>query len=378
MFGLFGATCPCDPAAKKWVEERLEWLAGQFGLHILLERPIVLPTDEFFPDSYDGSPKSVQKLFHRVCAYMKVDPAGIELELFNDRTSATAGMIGPWAGIAAGTWTRGDGDWTKSVVRLERAMLDRPSDVIGVMAHELSHQHLLGEGRIHRSAFDNELLTDLTAAFHGFGVFLANNPRKSTGKLLKWPGTDLNRPEYLSEPMLGYAMAHIAWFRDEHRPAWAKHLRWSQRAVFKQGLRYLQKTADSTFRPVRLRGARIDRETVFQRSPPRKQGIALQTFFEGARCPSKGSLFKRFSKEPAAQARDRSSNDFRRSPLRKQGIALRACGTACRLVCAGHPVTENDGRQPVPITPFGFPNQDCHCLPAFGNLDPFPCASPGR
>jgi hypothetical protein len=38
MFGWFRPGCPCDPAAKSWVEERLQWLSKQFGLHILLER----------------------------------------------------------------------------------------------------------------------------------------------------------------------------------------------------------------------------------------------------------------------------------------------------------------------------------------------------
>jgi hypothetical protein len=79
--------------------------------------------------------------------------------------------------------------------------------------------------RARAGAFDNELLTDLTAVYHGFGVFLANNPRRSTGTLAHWPGTSLHRPEYLSEPMLGYALAHIAWFRDEDRPEWVKALR---------------------------------------------------------------------------------------------------------------------------------------------------------
>ena len=91
------------------------------------------------------------------------------------------------------------------------------------MAHELAHQRLLGERRSPADRYDNELLTDLTAVFHGFGVFLANNPRKSTGKLSRWPGTQLFMPEYLSEPMFGYAMAHIAWVRDERSPAWARH-----------------------------------------------------------------------------------------------------------------------------------------------------------
>jgi hypothetical protein len=258
MFGWFRPTCPCDPAAKSWVENRLQWLSRQFGLHILLERPIILPTDAFFPDPYDGSPKTARKMFRRVCGYMGVDPESVEIKLFTDRTPGSLVAIDPSAGFAAGTWQGGEGPWQKGIIRIERTALDRPADLIGTMAHELSHQRLLGEGRADRDAFDNELLTDLTAVYFGFGVFLANNPRKSTGALSYWPGTKLYRPEYISEPILGYTMAHIAWFRDEARPTWAKALRWAPRAVFRQGLRYLQETADSTFKPVRLRGARGD------------------------------------------------------------------------------------------------------------------------
>jgi hypothetical protein len=276
MFGwLFRPTCPCDPAAKRWVEDRLRWLSRQFGLHVLLERPVILPTDEFFPDPYDGSLKAVRQMFRRVCEYMGVDPDDVEVELYTDRTPGSIAFIDPTRGFAAGTWQGGTGaassggeagSWgglrpgQKGVIRVEKSTVDRPADLVGTLAHELSHQRLLGEGRARPDAFDNELLTDLTAVYHGFGVFLANNPRKSTGELSYWPGTNLRRPEYLSEPMLGYALAHLAWFRDEARPAWAKALRWAPHAVFKQGLRYLQATADSTFKPVRLQGARDDND----------------------------------------------------------------------------------------------------------------------
>ena len=253
MFGWFRPTCPCDPAAKRWVEDRVHWLSRQFGLHILLERPVILPTDEFFPDPFDGSPKAVRRMFHRVCSYMEVDPEAVEVKLFTDRTPGSFAAIDPGRGFAAGTWQGGEGPWQKGVIRIERTALDQPADLIGTMAHERAHQRLLGEGRADPDAFDNELLTDLTAVYHGFGAFLANNPRKSTGELGRWPGTKLRRLEYISEPMLGYAMAHIAWFRDEGRSSWAKALRWAPRAVFKQALRYLQETADSAFKPVRLR-----------------------------------------------------------------------------------------------------------------------------
>jgi hypothetical protein len=121
--------------------------------------------------------------------------------------------------------------------------------VVGTMAHELAHVRLVGEGRIMREEFDNELLTDLTTVAFGLGVFLANTPRNWDSDLKKWPDSDLNRPEYMSPPMFGYALAHLAWHRGEEWPDWAGYLNWSVRGEFKQALRFLQKTGDSWFRP---------------------------------------------------------------------------------------------------------------------------------
>ena len=84
MFGWFRPTCPCDPAAKQWTEDRLRWLTKQFGMHILLERPIILPTPEFFPDPYDGSKKAVRVLLDQVCEYMDVVPALVSLKFVAD------------------------------------------------------------------------------------------------------------------------------------------------------------------------------------------------------------------------------------------------------------------------------------------------------
>jgi hypothetical protein len=57
------------------------------------------------------------------------------------------------------------------------------------------------------------------------------------------------RAEYMSAAMYGYALAHIAWHRDQARPAWARHLRSGARANFYQGLRYLRCMQDSEFLP---------------------------------------------------------------------------------------------------------------------------------
>jgi hypothetical protein len=71
---LFAPSCPCDPAAKAWVEERLQWLSEEFDEHAFNGGPLVLPTPDYFPDSYDGSKRSVRRLLDRVCEYMGVVP----------------------------------------------------------------------------------------------------------------------------------------------------------------------------------------------------------------------------------------------------------------------------------------------------------------
>jgi hypothetical protein len=101
--------------------------------------------------------------------------------------------------------------------------------------------------------YDSELLTDLTAVFHGFGIFLANSPRNWDGLYSSWPGTSLRKPEYMTPPMFGYALAHLAWHRNETRPPWANYLHWTARTNLKQGQRYLEEIGGSNFKPSHVR-----------------------------------------------------------------------------------------------------------------------------
>src|ERR1700741_830338 len=118
MFGWFSGTCPCDPEAKRWIEQRLAWLTKQFGLHTLLEKSIVLPTDEFFPDAYDGSEQSLQVLFERVCQYMDVDPDRVRLKVYTDRTPNMLASMNWAGGLAAGTWEGRSGRYERGQVKI--------------------------------------------------------------------------------------------------------------------------------------------------------------------------------------------------------------------------------------------------------------------
>jgi len=252
MFGrLFPPSCPCDPAAKAWVEERLQWLSEEFDDHAFNGRPLVLPTADFFPDPYDGSKRAVRALLDQVCGYMDVVPALVSLKFVSD-----AGKIwlvnesGQYLPHAAGTYEEGE---RKFNIRIDKTELGEAMGLVGTMAHELAHVRLLGESRIMSEEYDNELLTDLTVVFFGLGIFLANTPRNWDSQYKKWPDTNLNKPEYMTPPMFGYALAHLAWFRGEEKPEWAKYLHWNARPDFRQALRFLFRKGESAFRPKGLR-----------------------------------------------------------------------------------------------------------------------------
>ena len=244
---LFKPICPCDPSAKVWVEERLRWLSEQFNDSVFSGRQIILPTPDFFPDRYDGSPDTVRKLLDRVCGYMDVSPDLIDLHFLADAPRFhLVNDSGDAIGHAAGTYHKGNDQF---VINLSKSQLDQPMALVATMAHELAHVRLLGENRILRETFDNELLTDLTVVHLGLGIFLANTPRHWDSHYSHWPGTKLLKPEYMTPPMFGWALAHLAVFRDEDR--FAKHLRSGARSNLRQGVRYLLKTSDSSYQPGR-------------------------------------------------------------------------------------------------------------------------------
>jgi hypothetical protein len=252
MFGWFKASCPVDPAAKEWIEERLQWLSEEFESSAFTDKPVILPTAEFFPDPYDASKPSVRRLLDRVCEYMGVAPSLVSVKKFNAPQNiwlVNESGQAMWS-AAGGTYEEGK---RKFIISLNSAELHEPMALVGTLAHELAHARLLGEGRVSNDIFDNELLTDLTVVFHGLGTFLANSPRNWDSDYSEWPGTTLKKPEYMTPPMFGYALAHLAWHRGETSPEWTKHLHLSARANLKQGLRFLQHTGDSRFRPSRAR-----------------------------------------------------------------------------------------------------------------------------
>jgi hypothetical protein len=243
----FRPRCPIDAEAKAWMEGRMRWLAQQFGLDRMLQVPVVLPTAEFFPDSFQGTEHDAQALMQRVCDYMGVDPVRIRLGFYSEQGPDLGEQFRP-EGYSQGTAGLYQGG-RRNRIWIEESQLTDPIALVATFAHELGHVHLLGDGRVNGDEEDHEPLTDLLTVFLGLGVFTANSylrERRETGA--QYSSWSLSRQGYLSAPMYGYALALFAWAREELRPAWADVLRPDVRTPFTQGFRYLTRTGDSAFR----------------------------------------------------------------------------------------------------------------------------------
>src|SRR5262249_43567735 len=155
MFGWFRSKpeCPVDPATREWVDRRWDWLEGQFGLERLRSTVVVLPRPEFFPDPYNGTEEDVRRMLDRVGEYLGIDPDTVRLSLYEDRNPVHKGQ---WRQGTAGLYHPERG---KFRVWVEVSNLSDPLGLVGTMAHELGHVHLLGHGRISQETEDQEPLT---------------------------------------------------------------------------------------------------------------------------------------------------------------------------------------------------------------------------
>ncbi len=240
------STLPLDDATRAWVASRMAWLVEQFGWERLRGSPVVLPNEAFFPDAYDGGPRGARAMLDRVCRYMDVNSARVELRLYSERnTLGHSFAFHPvtWSG-AAGIYQEENG---RALVWLEQANLADPLATAATIAHELAHVRLLGERRISPDEDDHELLTDLATVYFGLGVITANaSVRERHWRSQGWEGWTMSRHGYLTAPVYGYALALFAAWRQEASPAWGKSLRPDVRVPFRQTHPVLAKNVGAT------------------------------------------------------------------------------------------------------------------------------------
>jgi hypothetical protein len=251
---LFAPRCPVEDRERAWVEESLGWIRGQFG-DGPLSAPVILPTGEYFPPPYSGSDEDVRAAAGKVAGYMgvarEVDVEfSADLDHVRDLQRLIPGGTAQFSG-AAGVYTR---KGHRQVLTIDRANAGTPARLLAVIAHELGHVRLLGEGRIPADRKDQEPLTDLLTVYLGMGIFTANaafdfSRLPGYQGYQRVGGWQAQRLGYLTEQMFGYGLACYAVRRGERQPPWAKYLDTNPRVYLKQGLRYLSRAAPGGLLP---------------------------------------------------------------------------------------------------------------------------------
>jgi hypothetical protein len=243
MFG-FSPKLPITEEQRLWTDEGFRRLERVLGRNRMLEAKVVGPTAEDFPEPYDKTPQAVERLFCRVCAYMRVDRSSVELEVFQDETEELRQIVPHWRSTptthAAGLYVHAheedkvDQEQRRMVVAIRSTLLKDPMSLVATIAHELGHVILLGGQLMSPKTEDHEPMTDLLTVFLGLGIFNANcAARFAQYQEDRRIGWSMRRLGYLSEEVFGYALARFALERGENKPQWARHLSTNVRSYFK-------------------------------------------------------------------------------------------------------------------------------------------------
>jgi hypothetical protein len=194
----------------QWHVDNFAWLVATFGgNNAFADSVLVLPKPGFFPtDGQEGHDRALH-ILERVKHYCGMGDWPVELVPDHNPAAerSTMSVAMPVHGKhALGTFAVAGNAVQISYVP---ALLARPDRLIATLAHELAH-YLLATAPTSPPCEDDEheFLTDLTAAYLGFGVFMANSVFEfeaiQDGPMQGWR---YGRSGYLPEQDLVFATA---------------------------------------------------------------------------------------------------------------------------------------------------------------------------
>lgn len=233
------------------MENAFLWLAGQFGPENIAKKEILLPTQEYFPFTYDGRIESLTKTAEIVARQMEIDFGEIELHTYEENIQEFRGDVGfsIWTEVdpnsdvklAAGLYfeknERGQYD-----IFVEKTHLTHPENLVAVLSHEFSHIKLLGEQRIEKN---DESLTDLTTVIFGLGIF---NAKAAFQEFKSFYGYSHNSIGYLKQREWGYALALYAYYRQEAKSDWVNYLTPNLKSDFRKSMDFILSNPDGIFK----------------------------------------------------------------------------------------------------------------------------------
>lgn len=200
-----------EPEEREWLIQALGHLVTRRGTEPLLRMPLVEPDRKHFPDPWSFSYQGLDRVIRRLLQYAGLGHLDIAVQVFDDEgwvqsLGEEEDLEGMPAGIFFGI---------ENGVCQFGFNADNPGDeehMAGVMAHEVAHVFRAHHGLQIESREEEELLTDVTTVFLGFGILTANNSfrYRSSGEIhgnLTYQTWSVSRAGYLTPQGFAYLLA---------------------------------------------------------------------------------------------------------------------------------------------------------------------------
>jgi hypothetical protein len=198
---------------RDWLGQSLRDMIRARGIAQFVATPILTPSDDDFPDPWDGSVRAAHRITQRLMHHAGIGALRISLTALPDDEAAPddawdAGTAGWFSGIEDGRARFG----------IQPKEIDDPDSVVGIMAHEVAHAWRQKHEQIDPDRDTEELLTDVTTVFLGFGILTTNaTERYRSWRMLRATASKTKSMGYLPAPAMSWLLALQASARDDER-----------------------------------------------------------------------------------------------------------------------------------------------------------------
>lgn len=160
---------------QEWLIDRTAVLLGRCGVEPFLCAPLLTPNDRCFPDRWSPDERGARILIKRLFAHALLSPLDAAVALYIPETQADpfAHLTGQVTHRGAAAWYAGTHEGIAHFAIDVRQLRD-PVGVVGILCHEVAHAWRNHQGIVEEDRSQEELLTDLTTLYLGFGILSAN------------------------------------------------------------------------------------------------------------------------------------------------------------------------------------------------------------
>lgn len=243
MFNLFKTKPLLSSNAVKFEVEIYKWLLRNFDSEIFYNKTsMVLPTEDFFPFKVNSDEEAAMETFRVVqeLAGLKEWPCElVSQEDDIDPLVAPTILVQNLPNNPLGTFYMKEDN--NAIITYNPAIVNNPTQLVATYAHELSHYLIRTAQEDPPGGWENEeLITDITATFLGFGIFMAN----SATSFEQFSGPDSqgfksSRNGYLSEKEHIYALAIFMTLKNIDYNTVKPHIKSYLRSTLKRAMKEL-------------------------------------------------------------------------------------------------------------------------------------------